>query len=252
MNRSAPSFSRSLGCSIIPLLVAGLAHAHGGQYRGPGGIVPPGNSTSPSTSNNQTSGSTVPGNNSPAAPSSSGGGRAGAGGSAKGAGASSATPRGYLVGDDLGRWEYWWEFGKDPYLQLRDAIYKERRGDPQLKLWNPRMAADAGIFSPPTGDDVRAVAVQLAALLKSSDDRDTSSASLLALARALGLAWARALGLTSARALGLALASGRVAVALGRAASQRRTREEAASPSCLRLQQPLGRRRCDIFLFCHF
>ena len=182
MNRSAPSFSRSLGCSIIPLLVAGLAHAHGGQYRGPGGIVPPGNSTSPSTSNNQTSGSTVPGNNSPAAPSSSGGGRAGAGGSAKGAGASSATPRGYLVGDDLGRWEYWWEFGKDPYLRLRDSVYSDRGEDP-LARWNPRLANLKRRAQPPSPTDVQGVARQLAQLLTKTEDRDTASSCLVALAK---------------------------------------------------------------------
>lgn len=144
--------------------------------------MPPGNSTSPSTSNNQTSGSTVPGNNSPAAPSSSGGGRAGAGGSAKGAGASSATPRGYLVGDDLGRWEYWWEFGKDPYLRLRDSVYSDRGEDP-LARWNPRLANLKRRAQPPSPTDVQGVARQLAQLLTKTEDRDTASSCLVALAK---------------------------------------------------------------------
>ena len=157
--------------------------AHGGQYRGPGNVIPSGNPTSSGVSQNKTSGSTVPGVSNPRVPLKPAG--IGAGGNAvvgvrRGVG---SVPRGYAVGDDLGRWEFWWEFGKDPYLQLRDAIYKDRWADPYLKLWNPRMAADTGIVSPPTGDDVRSVARQLAALLKSSDDRDTSSACLLALAK---------------------------------------------------------------------
>ena len=167
---------------VLFVMASPLA-AHGGQYRGPGSVIPPGNPTSSGVSQNKTGGSTVPGVSSPRVPVHSAGPSAGANGAVGARRSAGSVPRGYAVGDDLGRWEFWWEFGKDPYLQLRDAIYKERRGDPQLKLWNPRMAADAGIFSPPTGDDVRAVAVQLAALLKSSDDRDTSSACLLALAK---------------------------------------------------------------------
>ncbi len=173
------------GLFIVWLLcVAALPlAAHGGQYRGPGSVIPPGNPTSSGVSQNKTNGSTVPGVSNPRVPVNPAG--IGAGGNAAVGARRSAgsVPRGYAVGDDLGRWEFWWEFGKDPYLQLRDAIYKDRWVDPYLRLWNPRMAADVGMVSPPTADDVRSVAMQLAAMLKSSDDRDTSSACLLALAK---------------------------------------------------------------------
>lgn len=165
----------------LPLFMIAPLVAHGGQYRGPGNVTPPGN-TSPSTSQNKTSGNTLPGNNTPGAPGSPG--RAGGAPVATGArGSASAVPRGYAVGDDLGRWEFWWEFGKDPYLQLRDTIYSDRSVDPGLALWNPRLAAGMHNVSPPNAKDVRAVASQLSSLLSSSTDRDTSSACLLALAK---------------------------------------------------------------------
>ena len=167
----------------LPLIMAAPLVAHGGQYRGPGGVTPPANTSSPGTSQNKTSGNTVSGNNNPGAPASPAG-RVSGGAAARGARANAgAASLGYAVGDDLGRWEFWWEFGKDPYLRLRDTIYSDRSVDPGQALWNPRLAAGAPIASPPTTKDVRAVASQLSALLSSSQDRDTSSACLLALAK---------------------------------------------------------------------
>ncbi len=167
----------------LPLIMAAPLVAHGGQYRGPGGVTPPANTSSPGTSQNKTSGNTVSGNNNPSAPASPAS-RVSGGAAARGARANAgAAALGYAVGDDLGRWEFWWEFGKDPYLRLRDTIYSDRSVDPGQALWNPRLAAGAPIASPPTAKDVRAVASQLSALLSSSKDRDTSSACLLALAK---------------------------------------------------------------------
>ena len=167
----------------LPLILAAPLVAHGGQYRGPGGVTPPGNSSSPGTSQNKTSGNTVSGNNNPGAPPSPAG-RVSGGAAVRGARANAgAASLGYAVGDDLGRWEFWWEFGKDPYLRLRDTIYSDRSVDPGQALWNPRLAAGAPNASPPNAKDVRTVASQLSALLSSSKDRDTSSACLLALAK---------------------------------------------------------------------
>ncbi|HIE69622.1 MAG TPA: HEAT repeat domain-containing protein, partial [Planctomycetes bacterium] len=145
--------------------------------------MPPGNSTSPGTSNNDTLGSTVAGS-SPSAPTSPAGG-SGASGATGATGARAgraASPRGYVVGDDLGRWEFWWEFGKDPYLRLRDTLYGDR-GDDALARWNPRLATVKRRAIAPTAMDVTDVAVQIAKLLAKSMDRDTSSACLLALAK---------------------------------------------------------------------
>lgn len=165
----------------LPLILTAPLLAHGGQYRGPSDVGSRGTSTSPGTSQNKTSGNPVPGNNNPKPPSAPGSGGVAGGKGAPGAGG--AVPLGYAVGDDLGRWEFWWEFGKDPFLRLRDTIYSDRSVDPGQALWNPRLAAGARNVSPPNAKDIRAVASQLSALLSSSTDRDTSSACLLALAK---------------------------------------------------------------------
>jgi len=182
MNASAKVLPQLLAAIAAALTTTSL-RAHGGQYRGPGSVVPP-SSQSSSTSNNQTNGNTVPGNNNPSAPA---GPKANAGSGAAGAGTAGRTmgasaPRGYVVGDDLGRWEFWWEFGKDPYLRLRDTLYSDRGDDP-LARWNPRLASVKRNLTPPTKKDIEGVAQVIAGLLKETDDRDTTSACLLALAK---------------------------------------------------------------------
>lgn len=95
--------------------------AHGGTYRGPGDTVPPGAGD--------------PGDASPAGPLTGPGGRPapGTGASPFGpaSGPSGASPTSGLrgtpssagdVGTDLSQWSFWWEFNKDGYLNLREAI----------------------------------------------------------------------------------------------------------------------------------
>ena len=169
---------------VLSLLLTAPLAAHGGQYRGPSSVSAPGRVMSNGTSQNQTSGSTIPGNNSPAAPGNPGSPATGSGaGGALSRGNTGNRSLGYAVGDDLGRWEFWWEFGKDPYLQLRQTIYSDRTADPGQALWNPRIAGTKNKVAAPTDKDVAAVAAQLSALLSSSSDRDTSSACMLALAK---------------------------------------------------------------------
>src|SRR5690606_29378690 len=102
---------RQLLSITLALVLAAPLVAHGGQYRGPNSISPPGNAGSSGTSQNKTNGNTIPGNNTPGAPNAPGNAGApttGAGTSTRGG--ASSRPLGYAVGDDLGRWEFWWEF----------------------------------------------------------------------------------------------------------------------------------------------
>lgn len=172
--------------AVLGLLLTAPAWAHGGQYRGPGNVVPP--------SGGGASGGGQFRGPSDVLPGSSAGGASGAGGTTAapsaprglgraGAAAAGAAPRGVPVGDDLGRWEFWWEFGKDPFLNLRETIYREAVGDDGQALWNPRLAARKRDIQPPNDNDLRQVASQLAATLSSSRDRDTSSACIVALAK---------------------------------------------------------------------
>ncbi len=115
------------------LCLAGLCalpdtvNAHGGQYRGPGDVVPPspgggrgtGGPGGPTTGG--PSGPSAPGPSGPTTPGASGpatGGPSGPGGG----GAASTGQRGMQISDDLTRWEFWWEFNKDPFIRLREAV----------------------------------------------------------------------------------------------------------------------------------
>jgi HEAT repeat protein len=175
----------SLGLLLTaPLLLSTSLRAHGGQYRGPSSVVPPSSSGSTSGGNQfRGPGDVLPGGGNPlgggagSSPTSRPSGR----GAAAAAGAAGA--RGVPVGDDLGRWEFWWEFGKDPFLNLRETIYREAVGDDGQSLWNPRLASRRRDIRPPNANDLRQVASQLAATLSSSNDRDTSSACIVALAK---------------------------------------------------------------------
>ena len=176
--------SRSL--VALPLAVclacADLA-AHGGQYRGPGSVAPPSPTSAPSTNGGafRGPGDVAPGAGAGSAPRTSGVGAPPRSG--PGRAASAGIARGYQVGDDLGRWEFWWEFGKDPFLDLRATLYEDTSAAPELDLFNPRLAARARDVRPPTTADLREVAGSLAALLSETRDRDTCSACAIALAK---------------------------------------------------------------------
>jgi len=108
--------------------ITGVSFAHGGTYRGPGDTVPPGG------------GGGGGGGGGPTGPGSPGGpnGPDGAGGDPGGAitgvpgrtgsgpnsnGGRSTTGN---IGDfalDLTQWSFWWEFNKDGYLNLKNAIH---------------------------------------------------------------------------------------------------------------------------------
>ena len=112
------------------LLLAGclgiqdLSYGHGGTYRGPGDTVPAGGGggggggsgpTTPSPSGPSTGSPSGPTTPTPAGPGASTGAPAGRpAGPSTGGGSS---------GPDLTGWEFWWNFNKDQYLNLKAAIY---------------------------------------------------------------------------------------------------------------------------------
>jgi len=116
--------------SVVSLLYAIDAFGHGGQYRGPSGQVPPTGRTP----------------NDPTPPPTPGGGTTGGGGPTTGGGPPTpgftpggpagprggVTPRGATGGRGGGgrraaaegyeRWEFWWEYNKEPFLNLKQRI----------------------------------------------------------------------------------------------------------------------------------
>lgn len=112
------------------LLIAGclgvqdISFAHGGTYRGPGDTVPAGGGggggggSGPSTPS--PSGPSTGSPSGPTAPTPAGPGAATGAPAGRPAGASTG---GGASGPDLTGWEFWWNFNKDQYLNLKAAIY---------------------------------------------------------------------------------------------------------------------------------
>ncbi|MEO6597762.1 MAG: HEAT repeat domain-containing protein [Planctomycetota bacterium] len=170
--------------SLLPLLgslaLAPSLWAHGGQYRGPGDVpsAPSSTGSSPGGSTSA-SGSGAGGTGSPSS--------SGASGSTSGAGSAGVAgtaPRGAPLDEDFGRWEFWWEFGKDPYLRLREAVYGSGAlVSAEDALLNPRFAYRRRDIQRPNEADLGNVAGSLVGTLRQARDRDTVSACLVALAK---------------------------------------------------------------------
>ncbi len=153
--------------------------AHGGQYRGPSDVQPP---SSASNSSRASSASGAPA--APAAPASSGPTNATAPVAASGNTSSPASKvRGAAIEDDLGRWEFWWEFGKDPYLRLRDAIYGSSRLNEDDAMLGRRFVLPRRAIERPNATDLDQVADALVGSLRQAHDRDTISGCIVALAK---------------------------------------------------------------------
>ncbi|MBK7877540.1 MAG: HEAT repeat domain-containing protein [Planctomycetes bacterium] len=110
------------------LCLQNTSTAHGGTYRGPGDTVPPGGGggggggagpSTPSPSGPSTGGPSGPSTPSPAGP--AGVPTGGPGGRPSGP----VTGGPGSSGPDLTLWEFWWGFNKDPYLNLKAAIYND-------------------------------------------------------------------------------------------------------------------------------
>jgi len=120
--------------------IQNVAFAHGGNYRGPAGQVPPTGRTPsdptppPSSGGGSTGGGGFPGGSTPGA----GGGVAGggpaigprtgpgatAGGGRPGATTPGARGRKTAKSEGFERWEFWWAFNREPFLNLKENLAK--------------------------------------------------------------------------------------------------------------------------------
>lgn len=161
--------------------------AHGGQYRGPGDIVPPGGyghggrPTGPYGRAKR--GPITPGGRGSA----TGGRAATTPGSIPFGGIGRSTPRtgGINITDDLSRWVYWWEFNKAPYIRLREALNAARptSGGDVFYMGSGRMDRSVDQIRPTQSDIRDRVVPRLLAALEATNDRDITSACMVALAK---------------------------------------------------------------------
>jgi HEAT repeat protein len=115
----------SAGIAAGFLGLAGTAHGHGGQYRGPGDMIPP---NLGGTGDTSPPGNAGPGSGPGSAPPTTGrpGITTGSGPAVPGA-TSGRAPGGrtggqgvrHAGGEGFEQWEFWWEYNKEPYLDLR-------------------------------------------------------------------------------------------------------------------------------------
>lgn len=116
-------------CLVGLVALPETVNAHGGQYRGPGDVVPqaPGGGRGTGRPSGPTTGGpagpSAPGPSGPVTPGASGPATGGPAGPA-GGGAARTGARGVVLDYDLTTWDYWWEFNKDPFIKLKDEIHK--------------------------------------------------------------------------------------------------------------------------------
>lgn len=180
-------FVTLLGASTLAVLSDGAA-AHGGMYRGPQDTVPPspggGGRPGPATPGNPTTGQPV-GPSAPA-PGMRGGGNptTPGGGPGSGPGQRGRTTGGVELDGDLSTWNYWWEFNKDAYLRLKDAVHRTGpiTGEDGFHMGGYRFHREETLK--PTNDQLRNdVLPALHRAIESTDQRDIASSCMVAMAK---------------------------------------------------------------------
>lgn len=143
---------------VVFALVAALALAHGGQYRGPWG----GPSAPP----------VVPG---PGGPTTGGPGLPTSPGPTTGGGG------GF---DDATSWQVWWEFNKDSFLRVREAVMDAPvSGSDEFFLGPTRTTVARDAMFPSEKERRDRIVPALVELLRREDHRDIVTATLVSLAR---------------------------------------------------------------------
>lgn len=179
-----------LTCAGLLVALPETGYAHGGQYRGPGDVVPPnpgggrgtGGPSGPTTGG--PAGPATPGPAGPATPGPAGpatGGPAGPG-AARGP---TTGPRGIQLDDDLTRWEFWWEFNKDPYIRLKDAIHTGgvQTGSDDFFLGATRRVEAKDTLKPSEEDILGNILPALKKALDGTQNRDIASSCMVAMAK---------------------------------------------------------------------
>tara|TARA_R110000822_G_scaffold78346_3_gene187671 strand:- start:180 stop:947 length:768 start_codon:yes stop_codon:yes gene_type:complete len=170
----------------VAFLAASL-NAHGGQYRGPADVVPPG----PGGNTGRPSGPTTGGPAGPSTGRPSGPATGSPSGPATGGPTGPRAPgrgpqtggRGSRLGADLTQWSFWWEFNKDPFIHLKDAIHSggPQTGSDDFYLGSTRRDAHNSLA--PTKKDSLDILATLRRAMRSTNNKDIISACMIAMAK---------------------------------------------------------------------
>lgn len=171
------------------LCLQSVSIGHGGTYRGPGDTVPPGGGGGGG------GGGGPQGPAGPAGPAGPGAGAPGGagpitgapatGGAGQTAGGAAAVTGGIDAGPDLTKWSFWWEFNKDPYLNLKDKIHSEvtKTGDAGFFLGEGTKTRAKDSFRPSQAVIRDKVVPALLAALESEGNNDIVTGCMIALAK---------------------------------------------------------------------
>lgn len=177
---------------LLPLtVVAGIAlgselTAHGGTYRGPGDTVPPagGGAASPQAPTAPTAPSTpsTPAAATPASPTTP---TTPTVVTAPTATAQAPAVTGGNVGPDLTTWEFWWEFNKEPYLNLKAKVQDQgtATGESDVLIGLGNAVAKSNTFAPSPSQIDNIILPTLKNSLENDENRDILSSDLVALAK---------------------------------------------------------------------
>jgi HEAT repeat protein len=184
-----PTLHGGLIAASLSLFLAAPATAHGGRYRGPQDIVPPGTKGhTPKTPTPITPGGLpgVPVPTTPTTPSPAPMGRPSTPtGPPPGGRGNPTTGRGRGLGEDLTRWQIWWDFNKDGYLMLKDALFQGRpvTGDDSIYIGAFRRKEELPTLRPSDSQIGDVILPDLKRALDTTGNRDITSSCLMALAK---------------------------------------------------------------------
>ena len=181
-----------LCCAGLVAALSQTGHAHGGQYRGPSDVVPPapgggGGSTGGAPSGPTTGGPAGPSAPGPSGPTTGGGSAPSTGAPSGPSGGKGPTTggRGMPIEDDLTRWSFWWEFNKDPFIRLKDAVQQggTQTGSDDFYLGSTRRSEATNSLKP-TEEQIRdEILPALKKAIDSTENRDINSSCMVAMAK---------------------------------------------------------------------
>ncbi len=169
------------------------ASAHGGQYRGPADVVPPGGPGGGGGPSGGGGGPRTPGGGGlPGVPGGGGGpgtgGGSGPGTGGPGGGGSGGGPisgGGMSIGEDLTKWIYWWEFNKAPMIQLRRAVHATGTATKSDRFYMGagHIAEGEDTLRPTATQISNEILPRLKQALDATEQRDITSSCMIALAK---------------------------------------------------------------------
>ena len=178
-----------LCCAGLVALLSETGRAHGGQYRGPGDTVPPGpggggRPTGPAgPTTGQPAGPTAPAPSGPATGRPAGPSTGNPAGPGAGRGATTGSSGADM--DDLTTWTFWWEFNKDRFIRLKDAVQQGGlvTGGDDFFLGPTRRHEARDSLKPTSERILGEILPALKKAIDSTDQRDINSSCMVAMAK---------------------------------------------------------------------